>query len=143
MFYQILNTMKIFSYTLLFLVVSSIGNYAFSNDGAKKNAIIFMEIDDRADVYVDGKKVFSKATAYGTLGEEVEFDLNPFLVEGQDQTVEIRVVNHQCNSCSSNNWKVVYEVFQDGESVDFLVEEGESKGETQEVFSMVYDWWGM
>lgn len=106
----------------------------------KRNSIIFFEIDDRAEVYVDGKKVYSKATSYGKLGEEVEFDLNPFLVEGKDQIVAVKLINYKCSWCKENDWKIGFEIYQNDESVDYIYEEGMDKGETKEILSFTYYW---
>ena len=109
-------------------------------EAPKRNSIIFFEVDDWVDVYVDGKKVFRQAAAEGNLGEEVEFDLNPFIQGKIDPVVEIRLTNSKCHTCETGNgWKVEFEVYQEDESVDYIIEEGDSIGGSV-VFTVEYDW---
>lgn len=84
--------------------------------------------------------VFKKEAYEGVLGEEVEFDLNPYIKNTEDPIVEVKLINAICNTCEiTNGWKVEFEVFQDGESVDYISEEGDSIG-GQEVFSIEFEW---
>lgn len=109
-------------------------------EAPKRNSLLFLEIDDWVEVYVDGVMVFKKAASGGDLNEEVDFDLNPY-VEGKDAPiVEIRLINAECYTCEAGNgWKIEFEVFQNDESVDYIIEEGDSIGGSV-VFTIEYEW---
>lgn len=126
-----------YSTTLILFFVSFLALHA---ETPKRNSILFFEIDDWVEVYVDGKKVYAKAALEGDLGEPVDFNLNPFIEGKVDPLVEIKLINAKCPTCESGNgWTVEFEVFQDGESVDYIIEEGDSIGGSV-VFSIEYDW---
>ncbi|SMD37745.1 hypothetical protein SAMN04488029_3441 [Reichenbachiella faecimaris] len=105
-----------------------------------KNSILFLAIDDWAEVYINGEMVFNKMASSGHLASEVEFDLNPFIKGKQDPIVEIRLINAVCATCEAGNgWIIEFEVFQNGESVDYIIEEGDSMG-GDTVFTISYEW---
>ena len=106
----------------------------------ERNSILFFTIDNWAEVYVNGKMVFKQDTEAGQLKEEVEFDLNPFINKLNDPLVEVKLINATCETCEGGNgWTIEFEVFQNGESVDYIIEEGDSLG-GDVVFSIEYEW---
>ncbi|WP_420582930.1 hypothetical protein [Reichenbachiella sp.] len=125
---------------LLTLLFFTLGTLQLKADAPKRNSIIFFEIDDWVEVFVDGKQVFKQAAAGGDLDEEIEFDLNPFIKGKIDPIVEIKLINALCHTCESGNgWRVEFEVYQDDESVDYIIEEGDSMGGNV-VFTVEYEW---
>ncbi|MEP2026666.1 MAG: hypothetical protein ABJH98_09025 [Reichenbachiella sp.] len=105
-----------------------------------RNSILFYAIDDRIEVYVDGELVFEKLASAGNLVNEVEFDLNPHVSDKIDPIVEIRLINSTCTTCESGNgWLVEFEIFQEGNSVDYIIEEGDSLG-GDTVYTISYEW---
>ncbi|MEO9806653.1 MAG: hypothetical protein ABJF04_25555 [Reichenbachiella sp.] len=130
----------VFCKTLAFsLVLMALVHLSYA-EAPKRNSLLFLEIDDWVEVYVDGKKVFTKAASGGDLNEEVEFDLNPHIAGKVDPIVEIKLINAKCHTCESGNgWKVEFEVFQEDESVDYIIEEGDSMGGNV-VFTIEYEW---
>lgn len=130
---------NILLFFLIGVFLSSIASQA-SNQVQSKNSILFFSIDDWAEVYVDGKMVYKKIASSGHLEEAVEFDLNPFIQDKTDPIVEIRLINALCNTCNAGNgWIIEFEVFQNGESVDYIIEEGDSLG-GDTVFTITYEW---
>ncbi len=126
--------------TLPFLLVLTLFSTLLRAEAPKRNSILFLSIDDWVEVFVDGQRVFTKAAERGELGEEVDFDLNPFIQGKVDPVVEIKLTNAKCQTCdSANGWRVEFEVFQDDESVDYIIEEGDSMGGGV-VFTIAYDW---
>lgn len=111
-----------------------------SNRPEKKNSILFFSIDDWAEVYVNGEMVYKKMALSGQLEEQTEFDLNPFLKDKIDPVVEIKLINAICDTCNAGNgWIIEFEVFQNDESVDYIIEEGDSLG-GDTVFTITYEW---
>lgn len=130
----------IFLKSLILLAVFTSAVHLSIAEAPKRNSLLFLEIDDWVEVYVDGEKVFKKAASGGDLVEEIEFDLNPYIQGKIDPVVEIRLINAVCHTCESGNgWKLEFEVFQEDESVDYIVEEGDSMGGNV-VFTIEYDW---
>ncbi|MEO9967481.1 MAG: hypothetical protein ABJF11_16910 [Reichenbachiella sp.] len=128
--------LKSLSLTVL-LAAMSFSSFA---EAPKRNSLLFLEIDDWVEVYVNGEMVFKQAASGGDLNEEIEFDLNPFIEGKIDPIVEIKLVNAQCHTCESGNgWKIEFEVFQEDESVDYIIEEGDSIGGSV-VFTIQYEW---
>lgn len=107
----------------------------------KRNSILFFDYDDWAEVYVDGQKVARISAKYQQQEEEIEVDLNPYLKNGDGHEVEIRVYNSSCKTCDRNEWKVGFEVYQEGEAVDYIYELGDEKSDQVEMkYAIVYDW---
>ncbi|UXX77804.1 hypothetical protein N7E81_10520 [Reichenbachiella carrageenanivorans] len=134
--------MKTSIFRLVFLSVLLTTFFARAEGNTlKRNSLLFFDLDDWVEIYVDGKKVGRKAAHYGQLHEEFEFDLNPYLIEGKDQIVEVKLFNSYCPSCDGNEWRLGFEVFQDGESVDYVYEEGNEKADRPKMtFSIKYEW---
>ncbi|MDW3210413.1 MAG: hypothetical protein R8N23_11125 [Reichenbachiella sp.] len=129
-------TSKTSALTFIFVLVS----YCISNAQPAKNAILFHSIDDWVEVFVNGELVFKQASDRGQLKQDINFDLNPFINNLVDPIVEIKLVNAMCSTCdTSNGWTIEFEVFQDGESVDYIIEEGDSMG-GDVVWSITYEW---
>ncbi|MDW3209263.1 MAG: hypothetical protein ABJO02_10470 [Reichenbachiella sp.] len=126
--------------TALVISFFTLGVLQLRAEAPKRNSIIFFEVDDWVEVFVDGKKVFRQAAAEGDLDGEVEFDLNPFIQGKIDPIVEIRLTNANCHTCEAGNgWRVEFEVYQEDESVDYIIEEGDSMGGNV-VFTIEYEW---
>lgn len=123
------------------LIIFLLGSITFSKaQDQKRNSILFFEVDDWVEVHVNGKMVFRKAADGGNLGDEVNFDINPHIANLKNPIVEIKLFNAQCPTCESGNgWIIEFEVYQNGESVDYIIEEGDSLG-GGEVFSIEYEW---
>ncbi|SMD37736.1 hypothetical protein SAMN04488029_3436 [Reichenbachiella faecimaris] len=130
-----------FSYQrLLTVIVIMIAIVNISQAQPKRNSILFFSIDNWVEVYVEGEMVFKKASDAGNLKQPVEFDLNPFIQGIEEPLVEIKLINAKCTTCdTSNGWIIEFEVFQDGESVDYMLEKGDSMG-GDTVFTMIYEW---
>lgn len=132
--------MKITSKTTMLTFIFVLASFSFSNAQPKKNSILFHAIDNWVEVYVEGKMVFKQASDAGQLDGDVDFDLNPFIKDLRDPIVEIKLINATCSTCdTSNGWVIEFEVFQDGESVDYIIEEGDSMG-GDVVWSIAYEW---
>jgi len=126
--------------SLIFIIAILSGTYLSVAQQPKRNSILFFEIDDWVEVYVDGEMVFKKEAFEGQLGEAAGLDLNPFLKNKIDPIVEVRLINAICHTCESGNgWLIEFEVIADGESVDYILEVGDSLG-GQVVFSMEFEW---
>lgn len=130
------NSFKTLFFSLALMMFSGV-LYA---EAPKRNSLLFLEIDDWVEVYVDGKMVYKKAASEGDLNEEAEFDLNPHIAGKVDPIIEIKLINATCHTCESGNgWKIEFEVFQEDESVDYIIEEGDSIGGSV-VFTIEYEW---
>ena len=124
---------------LLFFIMFVLQSVSHAQS-TKRNSILFYNIDDWAEVYINGKMVFKQVADAGHLANEVEFDLNPHIKNLKDPLVEIRLINGLCETCESGNGRTIeFEVFQNGESVDYIIEEGDSMG-GDVVFTIQYEW---
>lgn len=126
--------------TLGFFVTSAFAPIAGDQSvTAEKNAIVFFKIDNQAQILVNGEVVYDSGFIDEDPELNIEVDLNDFLV-GDENNVVIRLLNGKCPYCLSNPWAINFEIYIDGESVDYIYESGEGKTEGGEVFTHVINW---
>ncbi|PIB34952.1 hypothetical protein BFP72_05865 [Reichenbachiella sp. 5M10] len=85
-------------------------------------SMIFYKLDDYAIVYINDKEVFDSRDIGLRIKEDVLFDMQPFLNRGTNN-LKIEGYNGECSGCNQNRWGVTYEIFKDGESIDYRSED--------------------
>ena len=108
------------------------------NDTAK-NAIVFNVIDNQALIYVNDELIFDSGVM-AKFDLQLDVDLNKYLSK-KNNVVKIVLNNELCDDCMSNPWSISYEIYENGEMVDYIYESGEiGKGLGGEVYSESLDW---
>lgn len=100
------------------------GTYQEGKDPIEEGyCLVFYKLDDFAKIYIDGKLIVdtSESVEMGSK-EEVLVDLNNYLSEGKHQ-LKVELHNGICTDCNANRWAIFYELFNDGESVEFVSED--------------------
>ncbi len=80
--------------------------------------IVFHEIDNEAQVFVNGTLVWQTSELLRADMDKVVVDLSPNLRRGQN-TVDIKLLDHPGTSCLNNEWKVNYDLYSEGEIFDY------------------------
>lgn len=81
-------------------------------------SIIFYKLDDYAIVYVDNKQVFDTREIGLRIKEDVLFEMDEFLSKGEHD-IKVEGYNNECSGCNQNRWGFAYEIFRDGEGIDY------------------------
>ena len=84
-------------------------------------SLIFFTLDNYALVFVDDSLAFDTREVKAGTKDEVLVDLNPFIT-GNDSVVKVEGYNTECNSCQVNNYEFVYEIYRDGEGIEYVSE---------------------
>jgi len=130
--------MKLIIRIFLFCTLSSLAIASFGQKS--KKTIFFYEIDDMAKISVNGKKVYQSENL-GHLGEvKIEVDISKYIITG-DEKITIELVNVKCADCTgSNPWGINFEIFEDGEEMDYQYGKGEGQENLKAVFSYSFYW---
>lgn len=106
-----------------------------NNDGDKLQpkdegyCIIFYKIDDYALVYVDNKEIFDSREVGYTTNNDLLLDLDKYIVRPGSHEIKIEGYNAECSGCNNNRWGVTYEIFKDGEGLDYRSEDSDEHAE--------------
>lgn len=93
--------------------------------------LIFYKLDDFAKVYLDDSLIYDTQLVFGLAPKhDVMLDLNGALTTG-DHVLKVEAHNAACTDCNSNKWQIIYEIFQDGESIDYV--SNDSKGQAADL----------
>lgn len=85
-------------------------------------SIIFYKLDDFAKIYAGDSLILDTSEKYGMNPDhDVLVSLGDVLLNGRQLFVEVH--NAGCTDCNSNKWQIIYEIFKDGESVDYVSED--------------------
>ena len=84
-------------------------------------SMIFFTLDNYALVYVDDSLAFDTRDENVSGKDEILYDLNPF-VSLPNSVLKIEGYNTECNSCQVNNYEFVYEIYRDGEGIEYVSE---------------------
>ncbi|UXX79552.1 hypothetical protein N7E81_00305 [Reichenbachiella carrageenanivorans] len=94
-------------------------------------SIVFYKLDDFARIYIDDSLVYDTSEVYGmNPNKDILVDLNP-LLHADLSTLKVEAHNAACTDCNSNKWQIIYEIFQDGESIDYV--SNDSNGEAADL----------
>lgn len=126
---------------ILTLVCIAFGNFsaAAQTDGKPRNSFVFYKIDNQAQIFINDELAWDSGVIEGAPDLNMEVDINPFLTDGSN-TVTVKLLNTRCDQCLSNHWAIQYDVYDNGEYMDFVYENGDDKAEVVEVFSQSYEW---
>lgn len=80
--------------------------------------IVFHEIDNEAQVYVNDQLVWSTDELLRADMDKVVVDLKANLRRGNN-TINIKLLDHPGSSCLNNEWKVNYDLYSAGEIFDY------------------------
>ena len=110
---------------------SKIINPDVVNPTAEGYSIIFYKLDDFAKIYINNSVVYNTSDVGMAPKEEILLDLNPFLLTTNSE-LKVELYNAECpRGCNLNRWEIIYELFNDGESVEFVSEN--SGGDTDDL----------
>lgn len=97
-----------------------------------KYQLVFRQIDNRAKAYVNDSLIYDSQNMAGAI--ELEIDLSEMVSEGNAKlTVELYNGKEPYNQLDSY-WEIVYDIFIDGELIEFVRESG-NDGQVGKVFS--------
>lgn len=85
---------------------------------APEFGIVFHEIDNEAQVYVNDQLVWSTEELLKADMDKVIVNLRPNLRRGIN-TINIKLLDHPGSSCLNNEWKVNYDLYSNGEIFDY------------------------
>ena len=85
---------------------------------APEYGIVFHEIDNEAQVYVNDQLVWQTDELLKADMKKVVVDLQPSLRRGPN-TINIKLLDHPGSSCLNNEWKVNYDLYSQGEIFDY------------------------
>lgn len=116
-----------------------IGNFSLiAQNNAIRNSIVFTVIDNKAQVFVNDKMIYDSGDI-AAFDLNTEVDLNEYLTN--NAVVKIVLSNSICNKCMTNPWSVSYEIYKNGEFINYIYESGKNgKGVGGEVYSELLDW---
>ncbi|WP_109829614.1 hypothetical protein [Reichenbachiella versicolor] len=83
-------------------------------------SMIFFRIDDYVKIYADNTEIFDSRRTWVS-GKEMLIDLNELGVSEKTQ-LKVECHNTECNDCRNNNWELVYELYKNGEGVEYVSE---------------------
>ncbi len=84
-------------------------------------SLIFFTLDNYALVYVDDSLIFDTRKVKADVKDEILVDLNPY-ISRSDAEIKVEGYNTECNSCQVNNYEFVYEIYRDGEGIEYISE---------------------
>ncbi|MBV6646620.1 MAG: hypothetical protein KI790_14280 [Cyclobacteriaceae bacterium] len=84
-------------------------------------AIVFSRIEDEVTVLVNSEEVYNLKKILRTTDPQVILDLDPYLKPGTNE-VRIKLWDNADGKCRTNHWGIVYELYNQGEAVDFWSE---------------------
>lgn len=97
-------------------------------------SLIFYKLDDFAKIYVGDSLVLDTSEKYGMNPDhDVLLNLDEILIDGRQLIIEAH--NSGCTDCNSNKWEIIYEIFMNGESIDYVSED--SNGQPSELGLMI------
>ncbi|MFY0627133.1 MAG: hypothetical protein JXR07_12610 [Reichenbachiella sp.] len=113
------NILKMIVLAVCFMTLNS-----FNSRAQVEHGVVFFKINNQALILVNGKQVYDSGHIHGDTDLELPVDLAPFMKKGTNE-VEVRLINPPCGSCDSNPWEIVFEIYEDGESIDYWFENSE------------------
>lgn len=94
-------------------------------DGSKtppKNGFVFLSIDNKVEVYVNDSLAWESELIFENPKLYIPVELTPFLNEGIN-VIKIRLWNEGCDGCHHNYWYIRYELYEDGDVVDYIYDD--------------------
>ncbi|MCV9386832.1 hypothetical protein [Reichenbachiella ulvae] len=85
---------------------------------SKGYSMIFFRIDDYVMVYADDKLIYDSKKHGQT--KDILLDLNPYYKKGVE--IKMEGFNADCGGCENNNYEYVYEIYKDGEGIEYVSE---------------------
>lgn len=122
-------------FVLLFLLTSCVPNpkKLDNNDNEHKEkpvkkgySMIFYRLDNYALVYVNDKLIFDTQKKDAKHEGDLLIDLNEYISSNNDQ-IKVEGYNAECEGCQNNNYEFVYEIFKDGEGIEYVSEYSNNK----------------
>lgn len=84
-------------------------------------SVIFYELDNYALVYLDDQLICDSREKVSEQSDQFLLNLNPFISESSPR-LKVEIYNIDCGSCQVNNYELVYEIFKDGEGLEYVSE---------------------
>lgn len=88
--------------------------------------IIFYKLDDYAIVYSDNKQIFDTRDVGIKIKHDVLLDLKEYISPGTHE-IKVEGYNAECTGCNQNRWGITYEIFKDGESLDYRSDDSDDQ----------------
>ncbi|MEQ6120395.1 hypothetical protein [Reichenbachiella sp. MALMAid0571] len=90
--------------------------------------IVFYNIDNAVNLYVNDSLAFESGVIYGNPNLDLEFGLLRFLKKGKN-LIKIELLNGDCDNCEPTPWEIRYELIQNEEVLEFVYESSQGQGE--------------
>lgn len=103
------------------------------------NGLFFRRIDNIVRVFVNDKMVFESEDFGGRENVKITFDLDPFISSDND-VLRLELHNGECGDCDTNWQILLYELFKNGEMVDYYHENRASMDKIGNVWEIEYVW---
>lgn len=89
------------------------------------HSIIFYHLDNYALIYKNDKLIVDTRSINTSTKTDVDLlvDLSSFIKNETRDQIKIEGYNSECDYCRENRWKFVYEIYKDGESLDYITKE--------------------
>ena len=84
----------------------------------KGYSIIFFNLDNYALLYLDDELIVDTREKTMEIREDILIDLEQYLTKNRHH-LKIEGYNAACDQCSVNAWDIGYELYLDGEEIDF------------------------
>lgn len=92
----------------------------------KGYSIVFYNLDNYAKIYIDDELVINTQELTTKTDTEVLVDLSEH-INKNSKIIKVEGYNDDCNSCSFNPFEVIYEIFKDGEGIEYVSEDSNRK----------------
>ena len=89
---------------------------------SKGYSLIFFKIDDYVLVSLDDSLVFDSRKIAAKITKEVLVELDKYKFKNPKQ-LKVEGYNAECTSCNNNRWEIVYELYKDGEGIEYISED--------------------
>lgn len=96
-------------------------------------------VDNQAKVYVNDSLIYTSVITAGDPVVDVKVNLDKYITQ-KNNTIKVDLINGLVEGKigHDSHWQIYYELFKDGEPIDFALEESRS-GEPGLMFSMTHE----
>jgi hypothetical protein len=135
-----------FGLTSMSLILSSIlmtfSYDSFSQQEESENYLIFGQIDNKAQVFVNEKKIFESEFIEGGGYLYIDVPLDEHMVKGKN-LVTVVLINGTCEDCLQNPWGIEYEIYEEDDLTSTISESsmGEGGNSSGEVWSETHEFY--
>ncbi|MGL1887010.1 MAG: hypothetical protein OCD76_10895 [Reichenbachiella sp.] len=86
-------------------------------------SMIFFRLDNYALIYIDDELAFDTRKGGGKENaiNQIMYDLNDF-INGNEMEIRVEGYNTECAGCQNNNYEYVYEIYKNGDGIEYVSE---------------------